>query len=322
MVHAMAKDRGLVPRVAWTASIAAGIVACAPAVKPPLPPGEPGPVAKIEKPHGPPPGRQVMVGEMCPQAAAGRPAVAPLIMRTLQWTDNAGDVDAAVERGSVPRFVVFGTDGKLAGVFDTLGAAEVAGGQTVASGTYAGASPCTYESAAKPTSGATSTTRAEDPKCAPATGGCGLAVAELTRPDEPPETPPYATGGACMNGNELAVDIDGDGRIESFPISGVLNGIRGPAEEWTASPTATASCTPKFQLYDLKLMAEPEPGKPVDQKTTVMVDVLGVLDLDGDGKKEIVLALKFPTVRSIVVYTSTGSAQRLELAGEAQAFPR
>jgi hypothetical protein len=262
----------------------------------------------------------VLVGEMCPQAAAGRPAVAPLMMRTLQWSDAADDVDAAVERGSTPRFIVFGTDGKLAGVFDTLGLAEIAGGATVASGTYAGASPCTYESAAKPRAGATASTRAEDPKCGPATNSCGLAVAELTRPGEPPETPALPTGGACMNGNELAVDIDGDGRIESFPIAGVLDSTRAPAQEWTASPTATASCTPAFQLYDLKLVAEPEPGKPVDPKSLVMVDVLGVLDLDGDGRNELVLALRFPTVRSIVVYTATASPQRLELAGEAPSF--
>jgi hypothetical protein len=319
MVHAMAKDRGLPPRVAWIASIAAGIVACAPTVKPPAPPGEPGPVAKVQAPHGPPPGRQVVIGELCPQAAAGRPAIAPLIMRALQWTDTASEVDGAVERGSVPRWIVFGTDGKLAGAFDTLGVAEVAGGQTVASGTYTGASPCTYDTAAKPSSGAT-TTRAEDPRCTAATGGCGLAIGEIIGPNEPPETPALPTGGACINGNDLAVDIDGDGRIESFPLAGLLDGIRGPAQEWTASPTATASCKPQFQLYDLQLVAEAEPGKPVDQKTLVMADVLGVLDLDGDGRKEIVLALRFPTVRSIVVYTATGSAEHLELAGEAQAL--
>jgi hypothetical protein len=321
MVHAMAKDRGLSPRVAWAASIAGGIVACGPTVKPTLPPPEPGPVAKVEAPHGTPPGRQVVVGELCPQAAAGRPAVVPLIMRALQWTDTTSEVDGAVERGSVPRFIVFGTDGKLAGAFDTLGVAEVAGGATVASGTYTGASPCTHESAAKPTSKAT-TTRAEDPTCTAATGGCGLAVGELTTAGEPPETPALPTGGACLNGNDLAVDIDGDGRIESFPLGGVLDGIREPAQEWTASPTATASCTPQFQLYDVKLMAEPDPGKPADPKSLVIMDVLGVLDLDGDGRKEVVLALRFPTVRSIVVYTARESAQRLDLAGEAQTLSR
>ena len=54
----------------------------------------------------------------------------------------------------------------------------------------------------------------------------------------------------------------------------------------------------------------------------VTVDVLGVLDLDGDGRRELILAMRFPTVRSIVVYTATGSAQRLELAGEATGFAK
>jgi len=317
MVHAMARDRGALPRVAWIATI----VACAPTVKPPSPPAEPGPVAKVEPPRpGGGPARQVVIGEMCPQGAGGRPAVAPLVMRTLQWSDRADEVGAAVERGSVPRFVVLGTDGKLAGAFDTLGLVEVAGGPPVASGTYTGASPCTYEVGAKPTTAGQTTTRAEEPKCGPATGGCGLAVGDITRPGEPPDVPPFATGGACLMGDQLAVDIDGDGRIESFPLAGVLDGIRGPAQEWTASPTASATCKPQFQLYDLRLAAEPEPGKGIDQKSIVSMDVLGVLDLDGDGRKEIVLALRFPTVRSIVVYTASGSAERLELAGEAQSF--
>ena len=44
--------------------------------------------------------------------------------------------------------------------------------------------------------------------------------------------------------------------------------------------------------------------------------------VDGDGRKEVVLSLRFPTVRTIVVYTAPGSAQRLELAGESESFPR
>lgn len=265
------------------------------------------------------PARQVVVGEMCPQGAGGRPAVAPLVMRTVQWSDRADEVGATVERGSVPRFVVLGTDGKLAGAFDTLGLVEIAGGPPVASGTYTGASPCTYEVGARV--GAT-TTRAEEPKCGQATAGCGLAVGDITRPGDAPDVPPFATGGACLMGDQLAADIDGDGRIESFPIAGVLDGIRGPAQEWTASPTATATCKPQFQLYDLKLAAEPDPGKGVDQKSIVSMDLLGVLDLDGDGRKELVIALRFSTIRSIVVYTATQSAERLELAGEGQSFQR
>ncbi len=318
MVHVMARDPGPVPRVAWGAAIAFVFFACGPTVKPPLPPPDPGPVAKVERPRpNVGPGRHVVVGEMCPQGAGGRPAVAPLVMRTLSWTDSADEVGAAVERGSVPRFSVFGTDGKLAGAFDTLGLVEIAGEAPVASGTYTGASPCTYDAGAKVGS---TTTRAEEPKCGQATGGCGLAVGDVSRPGEPPDMAPFATGGACLMGDQIAVDIDGDGRIESFPIAGVLDGIRGPAQEWTASPTATATCKPQFQLYDIKLAAEAEGGKGIDQKSVVSMDVLGVVDLDGDGRKELVLALRFPTVRSIVVYTAAQSAERLELAGEAQTF--
>jgi hypothetical protein len=318
MVHAMARDRGALTRVARIATITA-IAACGPTVRPPEPPPEPGPVAKVERPRtaAAGPARQVVVGEMCPQGAGGRPAVAPLVMRTVQWSDRADEVGAAVERGSVPRFLVFGTDGKPAGAFDTLGLVDVAGGAPVASGTYTGASPCTYEVGVKV--GSTST-RAEEPKCGPVTAGCGLAVGDLTRPGDAPDMPPFATGGACVTGDQLAVDIDGDGRIESFPIAGVLDGIRGPAQEWTASPTATATCKPQFQLYDIKLAAQADGGKGIDQKSIVSMDVLGVLDLDGDGRNELVIALRFATVRSIVVYTATQSAERLELAGEAQSF--
>ena len=72
----------------------------------------------------------------------------------------------------------------------------------------------------------------------------------------------------------------------------------------------------------MKLALPPEPGKPVDTKSIVVLDVLGVVDLDGDGLKELVLALRFPTIRTVVVYAPTGSAQRLELVGEGQSFPR
>jgi len=236
------------------------------------------------------------------------------MMRTVQWTDAPAEVSDTVERGSVPRFVVYGVDGKPAGVFDTLGVADIGMAQSVASGTYVGASPCTADAG----SGA----RTEDPACGIATAGCGLAVGELAHPDDPPTTPKFDTGGVCLSGDAIAVDIDGDGVIESFPLASVLDGIRGPAQEWSAAPTASAACSPKFELFDIKLVRPPEPGKPIDTKSVIVLDVLGVLDLDGDGRNELVLALRFPTVRTVLVYTPVGSAQRLELAAEAQSFPR
>jgi hypothetical protein len=164
--------------------------------------------------------------------------------------------------------------------------------------------------------------RADEPRCAAALAGCGLAVAELLRPDDDVETPKFATGGACLSGDAIAVDIDGDGVVESFPLAGVLDGIRGPASEWSAAPTAGATCKPQFQLYDIKLIRAPDPGKPIDTKSMVVLDVMGVLDLDGDGRHELVVALRFPTVRTILVYTAAGSPQRLEAAAEGESFPR
>jgi hypothetical protein len=258
-------------------------------------------------------GRQIMVGEMCPQGAGGRPAVTPLVMRGASWTDAAADLSYVVERGGVPRFVVFGTDGKNAGVFDTVGLTDVGLGQSVASGTYTGASPCTSD--------AGNGQRSEEVLCTPATGGCGLAVGELARPDEPPMSTKFTAGGACMSGDVLVVDIDGDGKVESFPLVNVLDGVRSPAHEWTATTAASAACKASFQVYNLRLAPPPEPGKAVNPKHIVTLHVMGVIDLDGDGRRELVLAFEFPTVRTIAVYSAVGQSQRLELVGEGTSFP-
>jgi len=314
MVHSMATDLASAWGVAWLVT-AIGAIGCRPAVRPDMPGAEPGPVARMDKAR---PkvisGRQLVVGEMCPQAAAGRPAIAPLVLRTGTWTDAPAELAAVVERGSVPRFVVFGVDGKVAGVFDTLGLTDLGIQQQVAAGTYVGGMPCTAD--------AGQGQRVEDPRCAPATGGCGIAVGELARPDDPPPIPAFQTGGACVAGEALAVDIDGDGVPEQFPLASLLDGGRSPAAEWTASPAAAAACKPAFELYGVQLTPVAEPGKPIDPKHVVGLDVLGVVDLDGDGRKELVLALRFPTVRTIAVYTAPETAQRLELAGEGQSFPR
>jgi hypothetical protein len=235
-------------------------------------------------------------------------------MRTTQWSDLTADVTHAVERGSVPRFVAFGVDGKVAGLFDTMGLADITLGQSVAAGTYLGGAPCTSDAGGGQ--------RAEDPRCRPATNGCGLAVAELTRPDDPLETPAFQTAGACVSGDALGVDVDRDGAVEWFPLSGVLDGTRGPAQEWSADQGARPACAPTFVRYDVKLVPEAEPGKSADAKAVVWLDVLGVVDLDGDGRNELVVALRFPTVRTVAVYSATSSPQRLELVGEAQSFQR
>jgi len=329
MVHAMAKDRGKQPRVAWFlaptpcdfASVVAVVaLALAGGCGPRVAPDKPFPEETIPKPQRAPVAerggtRQVVVGELCPQGAAGRPAVAPLLMRTMQWTDATAEVTGAVERGAVPRFVAFGVDGKFAGTFETVGLADIALGQSVASGTYLGGAPCTADAGQGQRS-------PEDPKCIAATRGCGVAVAEVTRPDDPPVTPAYQTGGVCLAGDALVVNIEGEGPAQTFPLSGVLDGVRDPAKEWSATRAAKATCAPKFTLYDVRLAPEAEPGKSPDARAVVTLDVLGVIDLDGDSRKELVIALRFPMVRTIVVYSAASSPERLELVGEAQSFQK
>lgn len=310
MVHSMATDRARALFVALAA-----MIGCGPTVRPDKPPPEPGPVTRNERAVKPVKGgREVMIGEMCPTGAGGRPAIAPVTMRTVQWDSEVASVQGTVERGGVPRFTVFGVDGKSAGVFDTLGLAEIGPSQAVATGTYVGSLPCTSDDGKG--------NRIEDPTCGVATAGCGIAVGELGRPDDPPPLPKYAVGGACLSGDAIAVDIDGDGTIESFPLASALDGIHSPADEWTAAPTAGAACKPTFQVYNIKLAPPPDPGKGVDPKQVVTMTVLGVVDVDNDGRKELVISLDFPTVRTIAVYTATGAPTRLELAGEGTPFQR
>ena len=315
MVKRMPTDLANRPRVAWLVAItctsalgamgAMGAMAgCGPVVRP-NDPVDPNPaVARPRLAHAGASGAQVIVGEICPQGAGGRPAIAPIAMHEVGWSDAELDLDNAIERGSVQRFGVYGVDGKLAGAFDTLGLADIAPGVAVASGTYVGGPPCS-------SGGGAGGQRMPEPACGPIATGCGLAVGILGRPDNPPESPVLATGGACLQGGDsLAVDIDGDGSMELFPLASLLDGARGPAQEWTAAPVVGASCTPSFTLFGVALTPEAQ------------LSVMGVLDLDGDGRVEVVVALQFPTVRTIAIYTATGSPQRLELAGEGEAFAR
>src|SRR5690606_35803034 len=194
MVAAMAYDRGALARVAWLTLL----FGCGPTVKPGSVPEEPRPVGQgAPQLKVNPDGRNVMVGELCPQGAGGRPAVTPLLLRGVTWNDTPAEVAATVERGTVPRFVVFGVDGKQAGAFETLGLVEIAPGKSVASGAYVGASPCTYMVTATPTPGQLDT-RGEEPTCTQATKGCGIAVGEISVSGEPDLDPTYVTGGACM----------------------------------------------------------------------------------------------------------------------------
>jgi hypothetical protein len=285
------------------------VSACGPAVRP-----EPDPPIEPPRPVKPNPaaGKQILLGEMCPVAAAGRPGIAPLIQRGVQWTSDPDVVADPIAHGTVGPFAVIGFDGARAGVFETMGVADAGLPQEIGAGSYVGASPCTRDAGGGQ--------RAEDPACTKATKGCGLAIADATHgPESSP--PAIVVGGGCVAGDTLAVDVDGDKKPEHFPIGQFLDGVRAPAEEVVAAPVAAATCQPQFAIYGLKLAPGVEPGGKVDPRYQVDVDVLGIADLDGDGRREIVLALRYPDSRTIAVYSATASAGRLDLVGESVSWP-
>jgi len=288
------------------------VAGCGPKVRPDLPDDEPSPVANrpVGKTHAPP-GRNVLVGEMCPEGAAGRPGVAPLLVRGVGWNDDADDVTAQLER-SAHSFAVLGLDGKRAGVFEVLGVADVGLPSDVAIGSYIGRSPCAP--------GTTDGGAADDALCLAATGGCGLAVASIDRgaPGDAGEVPELTVGGACLAGDSLIVDIDGDGAAESFPLGQFIDAVRAPAEEVLAAPVVGVACEPTFALYNLVIVPPPEDaGTADDPRYHVTIDIIGVADLDGDGRRELAIAFRYPDGRTLGLYSAIAQSGRLELVGQA-----
>jgi hypothetical protein len=255
------------------------------------------------------PARNVLVGEMCPEGADGRPGVAPLFLRSVGWSADADDVGDALER-SAHAFAVLGVDGTRAGVFEVLGATDVGGDADVAIGSYSGRTPC----APKSDDG----TALADDACTAATSGCAVAVASLDDASGDDEAPDVSTGGACVSGDAIQVDIDGDGAMESFPLAGFIDSVRAPAEEVLAAPQVGASCTPTFAVYGLAIVPEPEdPSAPDDPRYHVNIDLDGVVDLDGDGRQELIVSYRYEEGRTVVIYSAQQQAGRLELVGEA-----
>lgn len=252
--------------------------------------------------------RDVLIGEMCPGAAGGRPAVLPLFLRSVGWQSQAADVAAPLERRSARQFAVLGWDGRRVGVFSVAGAAEVDDG-VAAVGAYAGGSPC--EKRRAPGGG-----KELEADCVTAQSHCGLAVAVLeasggfeARPAaEDPDPVDIEPAGLCVAKGLLLVDVDGDGKNEAFPGAGFLDEARGPADEVGAVPAGGATCQPRFAARG----AVP-PGDPRDWRG---MDVVGVADFDGDGRRELVAVYHYAGRRTWALYSATDVPGRLDLVGE------
>ncbi|MBP8806969.1 MAG: hypothetical protein KBG48_00040 [Kofleriaceae bacterium] len=283
--------------LATVASLAAA--ACRPSFQPEPVGAEPTPVTETHRP-GSTAGRGAMLAELCLDGLDGRPALAPLVMRGVSWTTERDELATAVARGQVGPFAAASFDGQRAGRFDVLGAAD---GGAVAIGSYTGAAPCLPGGAPDAVA---------DRACLAARRGCGLAMAPLAAAggliDDEREPPTLVVGGACVADPELVVDVDGDGAPERFPLAGFLDGGRAPEAEVSAAARGEGpACAPRFATYAIAL-----PGDGVQ----VQLDVLGVLDVDGDGWRELVLGLRYPDRKTVAVYSATASVARLSLVGE------
>ena len=281
--------------------------ACGPAVRPEAPGEEPTPPRVITRP-APPAGRSALIGEMCPQGAGGRPGLAPLALRDVSWTSDRAELTSALARGTAAQFTVLAVDGRKAGSFSAIGTADV-GGAEVAIGSFAGSPPCSRPAAGAEIAG--------DARCLEVQRGCGLAIASLGAAGgafAEAEAPEVEVGGACKSGDHVAIDIDADGAPEMFPIGAFVDAARAPAEEVTAAALVAPACPPAFALHGLVPPAVP--GVVMEGKHKVELDVLGVLDVDGDARREVVVAFRYFDRRTVAVYSAMSSAARLELVGE------
>jgi hypothetical protein len=269
-------------------------------------------------PVGPPPpgevagggltGRPVLVGEMCPTAAAGRPAVRPMFVRRESWTDKPAALTSPVERREARQFSVLGWDGPRAGLFAVAGSAETDHG-VAAIGAYAGHSPCEKRRGAA--------AGVMEPECEAALRGCGLAAAVLepaggfhARPaEEDPDPAAFETGGACVAAGKLIVDIDRDGKPEAYPVAGFASASGAPSEEVASVAGGGATCAPRFAF------------RGAVATSAAGMDVLGVIDLDGDGRQEIVTLLRASGRQVWVLYSARESVARLERVAVATPWP-
>ncbi len=256
------------------------------------------------------PVQEVLIGEMCPDRAAGRAAVMPIFVRRVGWSSASDELIPLIERRSARQFAVHGWDGGRAGVFAVAGLADVGLDRRVAVGAYAGSSPCQGDD------------DEPDAECVVAQGHCGLAISILeagsgfkARPfAEDPDPTSLPIAGACVAGGKLIVDIDDDGSAEAYPVGDFLDPVRAPAEEVAAVNRDKLKCTPHFAIRGVIPAADPKHWRGLD--------LLGVIDIDGDGRFELIVSYHYSDRRTWAIYSAAAMVGRLELVGEAIPWPR
>ncbi len=267
--------------------------------------------------------QEMVIGEMCPAAVGGRPAVKPLFVRGLMWSTDRAEVRAPIARRMARQFSVLSWDGRRAGLYSIAGLSDVGLDSEVVIGAYSGGSPCAgrsqVEEASAGDTGGQTGANAEDPACVRAQAHCGVAVALLEAApisgaplpfDEDPEPFAVDVGGACLAGDNLVVDVDGDGVEEAFPVGQFVDSAWLPAEEVSAVERGSGPCAPRFAMRQVV--------PPQNPKHWRGMDLIGVVDIDGDGRRELLFSYHYADRRTWAVYSARSTNGRMELVGEAE----
>ena len=240
----------------------------------------------------------------------------PLFMRGIGWASGDDDVSAPIETRSAKQFSVYAWDGRRAGIFSVAGSADLGLERRAAIGGYAGVSPCVGPER-EDGSG-----RIEDSSCVESQAHCGVAMAVLEPPsgygarpfEEDPDPVSFPVGGACAVDDKLLVDVDGDGSLEAYPLAQFLDSLRAPASEIGSVDRGESSCVPTFAKSNVIPAGDPRHWRGLS--------VLAVIDVDGDGRNELIVSFQYADGRTWAIYSATGSVGRLDLVGESVPWPR
>jgi hypothetical protein len=97
-------------------------------------------------------------------------------------------------------------------------------------------------------------------------------------------------------------------------VAQFLDPVREPADEVSSVARGSQACDPAFGVRH----ALP----PGDPKHWGGLDVVGVVDLDDDGRFEVIAAYHYADRRTWAIYSALDTAARLDLVGEALPWPR
>jgi hypothetical protein len=234
--------------------------------------------------------RPIVVGEVCPTGASGRPAVAALVARRERsWIADPQKIRELLEHGQIGRLSVLSFEGRRTGIFTAMGPVDLGTRWPAALGGLAGASPCATEKT--------------QPECLASQRDCGLAVGVIGADLGDDSALDVATGTACVDGGRLVVDIDGDGVPEVFALDAfTARGKHGLADEVVGAPGKKPAEG-----------AEPCAARFAHGNIAHGLDLIGVADLDGDGRRELIVQLREGDRRTWGIYSPSQSAVRLEL---------